>query len=55
MKPVKEVVEHESSLEIVNKEVPTDFNIGKHQFNTKTENHSTQKRMTGRLDSYRWF
>ena len=52
VKRVKEVVEHETSLEIVDEEVPADFNTGKHQFNTETENHSAKENMTRRLDGF---
>ena len=37
---------------MVDEEVPADFNTGKHQFNTETENHSAQKKITGRQDSF---
>ena len=52
--PVKEVVEHKSSLEIVEEEVLVDFNTEKVpvEFSTETEDHSPQEKMTGKLDSF---
>ena len=49
--PVKEVIECESSLEIVDEEVPADFKVPAY-FNTETKDHSPQKKMTGRLESF---
>ena len=54
--PVKDVdvAECVSSFEIVNDKVPADFNTEKvpDKVNTETKNHSPQKKMTGRLDSF---
>ena len=54
MKPVEEVVECDSSLEIVDEEVPADFSTEKvlAKFDTETEDHSPQEKMTGRLDGF---
>ena len=48
------MVEHRSSFEIVDEEVPADFNTEKvpAEFNTETEDHSPQERITGKLDSF---
>ena len=58
MKPGEEMVGHENSLEIEDDKVPADFNTGKHQFTTKTENlcklhlDSSESTVTERLDSF---